>query len=50
MINGIASDMIISKRGSRQVDPLSPLLFVLVGNTFSKLLELAIHNEIYQDS
>lgn len=39
-------NLIISKRGLRQGDHLSPLLFVLVVYTFTKVLRLADENGI----
>ena len=46
LINGQSDRCILSKRGLRQGDPLSPLLFVVVVDAFTKLLELAISSAL----
>ena len=40
LINDKPGKIILSKRGLRQRDPLSPLLFVLVADTFTRMLNL----------
>lgn len=46
MVNGVTSNIIVFKRGLRQGDPLSPLLFVLAADVFVKMLDLAVQNGI----
>jgi len=42
LVNGTPSGFFSSSRGIRQGDPLSPLLFVIVMEAFSKLLSITI--------
>ena len=42
LINGTPCGFFESSRGIRQGDPLSPLLFVIVTNAFSKMLDKAV--------
>ena len=44
LINGTPCDFFESSRGIRQGDPLSPLLFVIVTNAFSKMLDKAMRD------
>lgn len=46
MINGVESNMITSKRGLSQGDSLSPFLFVLAVDIFTRMLDLSVHNEV----
>jgi hypothetical protein len=41
MLNGVPGDFISHKRGLRQGDPLSPMLFILVLDVLSRLVEKA---------
>lgn len=42
-MNGTVGKETVYKRGLKQEDPLSPLLFVLVANDLDKMLKNAIH-------
>ena len=44
LINGTPCGFFESSRGIRQGDPLSPLLFVIVMNAFSKMLDKAVRD------
>lgn len=44
LVNGEAWRSIVSKRGLRQGDTLSPLIFVLATDSFTKMLSLAVQN------
>ena len=44
LINGTPCDFFESSRGIRQGDPLSTLLFVIVTNAFSKMLDKAMRD------
>ena len=49
LINGEAPGFFRSSRGLRQVDPLSPLLFIMVMETFSKLAINAVEGGFSDD-
>ena len=44
LINGTPCGFFESSRGIRQGDPLSPLLFVIVMNAFSKMLDKSVRD------
>ena len=46
LINGTSCRFFESFRGIRQDDPLSPLLFVIVMNAFSKMLDKAMWDRL----
>ena len=46
LINGTPCGFFESSRGIRQGDPLSPLLFVIVMNAFSKMLDKAVRDKL----
>ncbi|XP_020252248.1 uncharacterized protein LOC109829595 [Asparagus officinalis] len=47
-VNGKVGKWIMSKRGVRQGDPLSPLLFVLAADSFTKMLNLAVESHFIE--
>lgn len=44
LANGMASNLINSKRSLRQDDPLSPLFFILAADSFTRMLDLTVQN------
>ena len=42
LLNGVPGKKIVCKRGVRQGDPLSPILYVLGGNLFQSILNMAL--------
>jgi len=49
LINGCPDRMIMmSKRELREGDPLSPLVFVLAADAFTRMLAIAVHNNSLQ--
>jgi hypothetical protein len=46
LLNGVPGKTIHCKRGVRQGDPLSPLLFVLVADLLQSLINEALHKNI----
>jgi hypothetical protein len=46
LINGTPTDFFSSSQGVRQGDPLSPLLFVVVMEAFSKMINVAVEREL----
>jgi hypothetical protein len=46
LINGTPANFFSSSRGVRQGDPLSPLLFVVVMEAFSKMMNVAVEREL----
>jgi retron-type reverse transcriptase len=46
LLNGVSGKTIHCRRGVRQGDPLSPLLFVLVADLLQSLINAAYHNNL----
>ena len=46
LINGTPADFISSSRGVRQGDPLSPLLFVMMMEAFSRMMNATVERDL----
>ena len=46
LINGTPADFFSSSQGVRQGDPLSPLLFVMVMEAFSRMMNVMVEREL----
>ena len=49
LLNGRAGDLIVSRRGLRQGDPLSPLLFVKIMAVLNTMLDKAAQHGLLLD-
>lgn len=47
-MNGGLEGYFKGRKGVRQVDPLSPYIFVIVMNSLSNLLDLAVKHEVFR--